>query len=182
MKSMVRYSLVLAALVGTTSTLWASDTPYAGQDARAIATLSEQDVDDLLAGRGWGFALPAELNGYPGPLHVLELGDALGLSATQRRQVQQIFDEMRAQARVLGGQYVDAEAALSAAFDAGDIDAARLQALVARSAQIEAELRAVHLAAHLKTKPLMSRHQIMLYDEARGYAGGQPHGQGHSHD
>jgi hypothetical protein len=55
-----------------------------------------------------------------------------------------------------------------------------LQALVARSSEIEAELRTVHLTAHLKTKPLMNRHQIMLYSGARGY--GSEHGGGHQHD
>ena len=35
-------------------------------------------------------ALAAELNGYPGPLHVLELADRLGLSAEQRGKVQQL--------------------------------------------------------------------------------------------
>jgi hypothetical protein len=40
--------------------------PYAGQDQREIKSLSAQDVTDLLAGSGWGFAKPAELNGYPG--------------------------------------------------------------------------------------------------------------------
>jgi hypothetical protein len=87
---------------------------------------------------------------------------------------------MNGTARVLGAEFVAAEAALSEAFDAGDIDASRLQALVARSAEIEAELRAVHLAAHLETRPLMSRHQIMVYKKARGYGTG--HGEGHRHD
>jgi hypothetical protein len=32
-----------------------------------------------------GLALAAELNGYPGPIHVLELGDQLNLSSVQSR-------------------------------------------------------------------------------------------------
>jgi hypothetical protein len=35
--------------------------------------LSEQQVAYLKAGRGMGLALPAELNGYPGPAHVLSI-------------------------------------------------------------------------------------------------------------
>ena len=41
-------------------------------------------VADLKAGRGMGLALAAELNGYPGPSHVLELADKLKLSAEDK--------------------------------------------------------------------------------------------------
>ena len=108
----------------------AETTPYAGQEQRDIATLSEEDVTALLDGRGWGFALAAELNGYPGPLHVLELADEIGLTDRQRMEVETIFDEMNAQARRLGSDYVAAEAELSQAFDLGTINGPELQALV----------------------------------------------------
>lgn len=41
---------------------------YAGLQQRAIKALSDQQKADLRAGRGMGLALPAELNGYPGPI------------------------------------------------------------------------------------------------------------------
>lgn len=176
----------LTAFIVSFGFVWAAHadtTPYAGQDARAIATLSPSDVDDLLAGRGWGFAKAAELNGYPGPTHVLELAEELELSAAQRRQIQAIFDAMNTQARVLGAQMVAAEAALNASFKDGAINRDALADLVASSAEIESDLRALHLAAHLETKPVLSRHQIMIYNTARGYgdtAGG--HDGGHGHD
>ena len=47
--------------------------PYAGMQQRGIAALSESDLAALMAGEGWGLALPAELNGVPGPTHLLEL-------------------------------------------------------------------------------------------------------------
>ncbi len=34
---------------------------------------------------------------------------------------------------------------------------------------IEGELRAVHLAAHLKQKIILSEQQVNLYDQLRGY-------------
>ena len=40
-------------------------------------------IAELEAGSGWGLALPAELNGRPGPAHLLELKEALGLSPEQ---------------------------------------------------------------------------------------------------
>lgn len=49
--------------------------PYSGTEARPVKALNEQQVADLRAGRGMGLALAAELTGYPGPSHVLELGD-----------------------------------------------------------------------------------------------------------
>ena len=58
--------------------------PYAGQQQRQIKALSEQQVADLRAGRGMGLALAGELNGYPGPLHVIELADRLQLGDDQR--------------------------------------------------------------------------------------------------
>jgi hypothetical protein len=47
--------------------------PYAGQQTRAIKALSPEDLAGLLNGEGMGMAKAAELNGYPGPVHVLEL-------------------------------------------------------------------------------------------------------------
>src|SRR5947208_295022 len=47
--------------------------PYAGQQARSIKSLSAEDVAALLKGEGMGMAKAAELNGYPGPVHVLTL-------------------------------------------------------------------------------------------------------------
>jgi len=58
---------------------------------RPTKALSEQQVDDLRAGRGMGLALAAELNGYPGPSHLLELADKLELSADQRVRIGQLF-------------------------------------------------------------------------------------------
>ncbi|HXH46834.1 MAG TPA: hypothetical protein VNK51_23725 [Bradyrhizobium sp.] len=60
-----------------------SSQSYAGLDSRPIKALSLQQIDDLRAGRGMGLALAAELNGYPGPSHVLELRDRLGLTVDQ---------------------------------------------------------------------------------------------------
>ena len=148
------------------------DAPYAGQQARAIAALSAEDVEDLLAGRGWGLAKPAELNGWPGPSHVLELADDLGLSDEQRAKVTSIFADMRSRARSVGADYIAAEAALDAAFATGDIDSNTLVELTSESAALEAELRTVHLAAHIATAPLLTRHQKMTYARLRGYSGG----------
>src|ERR1700731_5463395 len=88
------------------STAAIAQTPYAGMQTRAIKALSEQQVADLGAGRGMGLALAAELNGYPGPSHVLELADKLNLSADQRAEIQRLFESMRAEAVPLGSKLI----------------------------------------------------------------------------
>ncbi|MFQ6547047.1 Spy/CpxP family protein refolding chaperone [Aestuariibius sp. 2305UL40-4] len=160
------------------SVLQADTAPYAGLETRDIAALSESDIDDLLAGRGWGFALPAELNGYPGPAHVLEMSDALDLSEEQRQTIEVVRAVMEADAQALGARYVAAEAKLDNAFAAGDLTPEALSALTRDAAAIEADLRAVHLAAHLEIKPLLSAHQVATYNRLRGYEGDA--GSGHS--
>ena len=159
----------------------AQDTPYAGLESRSIASLSESDIAQLEAGQGWGLALSAELNGYPGPTHVLELADQLELSDAQHVAIMEIYDRMNARARVLGAEFIAAEVALDSAFSEGEIDVHSLTILTSDAARIEGELRAVHLAAHLEVTPLLSRHQRVIYNQSRGYADGAAHGQDHDH-
>src|SRR3712207_8367990 len=85
---------------------------YAGFEQRAIKALSEQQIADLRAGRGMGLALPAELNGYPGPIHVLELAGPLGLTEAQTRRMWDLHAAMRAEAISLGERLIAQEAAL----------------------------------------------------------------------
>ena len=61
----------------------AADNPYAGQQTRTIKALSEQEIADYLQGHGMGLSKVAELNHYPGPRHVLDKSEDLGLSAAQ---------------------------------------------------------------------------------------------------
>jgi len=112
----MRFPLTVAALVLTTVTVFAQ-TPYAGMQTRPIKALSEQQVADLQAGRGMGLALAAELNGYPGPAHVLELADKLDLSADQRAKVQQLFASMKQEALLLGSKLIEQETELDRQFD-----------------------------------------------------------------
>lgn len=107
---------------------------YAGQEGRAIKSLSAQDVDALLAGHGAGFAKAAELNGYPGPRHVLELAGPLGLSDEQRRASERLMVEHKARARALGMELVEAERSLDALFAARTAAPARSMPRCAASA------------------------------------------------
>ena len=86
--------------------------PYAGLDTRTVKALSEKQIADLKAGRGMGLALAAELNGYPGPLHALDLAEALKLTAGQRSRIRELHDAMRAEAIIAGEALIRAEATL----------------------------------------------------------------------
>jgi Spy/CpxP family protein refolding chaperone len=145
-------------------------TPYAGLQDRGIASLSAADVEDLRRGGGWGLALPAELNGAPGPAHLLELKDELGLAADQVEAIERSFAEMRADAIAVGERLIGAEASLDAAFVAGGLDEARLRDLIGEAEAVRAELRHVHLSRHLSTPALLTADQIARYQVLRGYA------------
>ncbi len=156
----------------------AETAPYAGQDARTIKALSSERAERLLAGAGLGYALAAELNGWPGPLHALELADDLSLTPAQRAETEAIRAQMLAEARPLGETLIAAEAALDALFAGGTPDAAAVAAATMEIARIEGQLRAVHLSAHVALKPILTRHQRMIYARTRGYATGK---QDHDH-
>lgn len=145
-------------------------TPYAGLQSREIKALSREDTQALLEGRGMSLALAAELNGHPGPMHVLELGDALGLDAAQREGTRALMDQHKARARELGRRLVDAERELDRAFAAGGIAPADVERLTARIAALQGELRAEHLKTHLSQTRLLNTQQVAAYQRLRGYA------------
>ncbi len=176
--------LLLALAIGAGLAIGArADTtsPYAGEESRAISSLSASDVADLMDGKGWGLAKPAELNGYPGPAHVLQLQQQLGLTAEQRTQIQAIFERMATSARSTGARFVAAEQALDAAFKSGTVDAAMLKERIEAAEALRAELRRIHLAAHLETVPILTPEQRHAYIMLRGYDMPTLPGQGGHH-
>src|ERR1700677_3158556 len=114
----------LAICVLTLPTLGAdmTATPYAGQQNRTIKALSDEDVAALRKGEGMGMAKAAELNGCPGPAHVLALARQLSLTDEQSRQVQVVFERMNAAARSLGGDVIAHERTLDQLFAEGHAD------------------------------------------------------------
>lgn len=143
--------------------------PYAEMHSREIKALSADEIEQLRAGAGMGLAMAAELNQYPGPKHVLELADALGLTDEQSTATKRVFEEMRTSAVELGEKIVDAETRLDAAFADGSIDERSLSAMTSAIAELTGRLRATHLEAHLAMKRLLTPGQIAAYDRLRGY-------------
>jgi hypothetical protein len=148
--------------------------PYAGMEGREIKALSGADIDELRRGGGWGLAQTAELNGAPGPAHLLELRDEIGLSAAQVVAIEAIFIAMKAEAIPAGERLIAAEAAIESAFRAGDVPEADLRALIDASEAARAELRFIHLKRHLETPPLLTPEQIARYEALRGYGATTP--------
>jgi hypothetical protein len=175
---MTRIILSLVIILAAPAALAQHHQPYAGQQVRSIKALSEQEVSDLLAGRGMGLARAAELNSYPGPVHALEMAQALGLDAAQLAALEDQKRRMAAAAAALGQQIVMAERELDRLFAERRIDVAQLRARSVEIGRLQGELRAVHLATHLETRAALTEVQVRRYDELRGYAGGTP---GHRH-
>jgi uncharacterized cupredoxin-like copper-binding protein/Cu/Ag efflux protein CusF len=156
--------------------------PYAGQQARAIKSLSAAELTALTSGAGAGFAKAAELNGYPGPTHVLELARPLRLQEQQRAATTRLMAEHKARARQLGAELVEAEAELDRLFATRQADAQRVETATQRVGALQASLRAEHLNTHLAQTRLLSDEQVRRYAVLRGYTPVAAGAKGHSHD
>jgi Spy/CpxP family protein refolding chaperone len=179
---MRRLALATFAFTASLTAASAQHQPYAGLDARPIKALSEQQIDDLKAGRGMGLALAAELNGYPGPMHVLEFADQLGLTQEQRARVQSLFARMKAEAVPLGEKLIAQERELDRQFAQNLITPASLAGATAEIGQTQAALRYAHLKYHLATLDILTPDQTQRYAGLRGYHGShQQHHAPHQH-
>lgn len=178
---MKNFILILVISVLAFTVAANSNLPYAGQETREIKALSQQEVADYLNGKGLGYAKTAELNQFPGPSHVLDLAKELNLTKDQTRQTQIIFNAMQAQATALGTQFVEKEQELDQYFVNGTIDASSLKVLLSDIGVLQANIRYVHLSAHLKQKSILSKQQIRMYDQLRGYGSSHKDRHNHSH-
>lgn len=143
--------------------------PYAGEETRAIKSLSADDIAELRRGGGWGLARAAELNGVPGPAHLLEIKDEIPLSDDQVASIGEIFATMQAAAIAQGERLIASEQALDDAFRARSVTDESLRQMLAEIEESRAALRYIHLAAHLDTLPLLTESQIARYVALRGY-------------
>ena len=172
---MLRHALFCAAaLLAGLGDAYAQS-PYVGQESREIKALSPQEVSDFLAGKGMGLAKAAELNGYPGPMHVLELAAQLQLTPEQAANTEALFKKMQARAVDIGRQLVEEEQALDRQVSAKSITPASLQSSLERIGTLQADLRRVHLETHLEQTALLSATQVAAYGQLRGYGHGGDH-------
>ena len=147
---------------------------YVGQERREIKSLSETDIEELRNGGGWGLAKAAELNGLPGPAHLLEMKKEIGLSPKQIQSIENLFQKMKQEAIPLGLKLIALERQLNNHFANRTISDESLRELVQRISQVHSELRLVHLSTHLKTPEILTPEQITLYNKLRGYSSDDP--------
>jgi Spy/CpxP family protein refolding chaperone len=128
-----------------------------------------------------GLAKAAELNGYPGPAHVLELASQLQLTAEQKAETEALFKRMRARAIPLGKELVEEERALNRLFASRSVTPETLNGVLARiGRQLQGRIRQAHLDAHLEQTALLSPEQLRRYNGLRGY-GSTPENEDHDH-
>lgn len=142
---------------------------YAGEEARPVKSLSSDDIAELRRGGGWGLAKAAELNGMPGPAHLLELKDALALTPWQVEAITVSHERMREAAIAEGERFIEAERVLEDAFRSHSVTEASLERMLADIERSRARLRFIHLKAHLGTSELLTGAQIAQYAALRGY-------------
>ena len=146
--------------------------PYVGQEYRDIKSLSDKDIEALESGSGTAFsglAKPAELSGYPGPKHVLEMKDELILSSSKREEIEELFERMNEEAKRLGAQIITIESKISEEFAGKTADLKSLEANLTKSASLYGQLRLTHLGAHLEMMDILSEKQVHEYITLRGY-------------
>ncbi|BBI99005.1 hypothetical protein FGKAn22_06980 [Ferrigenium kumadai] len=175
-------------LIAFTTLAYAGETTtpnqYVGQESRAIKALSADDVESYLAGKGMGLAKAAELNGYPGPSHVLALAGELNLSPAQKQQTEALFRAMEAKAKQIGGALIDEERKLDRLFASKAVTAESLTQTLRRIGELQAQVRQAHLESHLAQTEILTPEQVTTYMKLRGY--GSPvkndehSGRGHS--
>lgn len=170
---------VIALLIA--STAYGAEThkhtsPYKGQEARQIKSLSSADIEELSKGGGWGFAKAAELNGVPGPAHLLELKDEIPLRSEQVEAITSLFRSMKVAAQAKGTALIALERALDRRFREDTITEEALEELLMEIGKIRSTLRFIHLRTHLKTSEILTPVQIRRYNQLRGYATADPCG------
>jgi Spy/CpxP family protein refolding chaperone len=166
----MRFVIATAAIVVLSSSAM-SQQPYAGLQNRSIKTLSDQQIADLNAGRGMGLALAAELNGYPGPIHAIDLR----LSPEQVAKLKALFEAMKAETIPLGASLISQERDLNHDFANHTVTLASLEGATRRIGATQAALRAAHLKYHLSTVAVLTPEQVAKYNELRGYKADQGH-------
>lgn len=149
--------------------------PYAGQELRDIKSLSDIDVQSLQNGTGEAFggvAKLAELNGYPGPRHILDMATELQLTDRQRMEIDLIYQNMSTNAKSIGAAIIAVEQDIDRSFANKTITEENLKLMLDKSADLYGQLRIVHLSAHLDTVQILTIEQVQMYNQMRGYDSG----------
>jgi Spy/CpxP family protein refolding chaperone len=125
------------------------------------------DREDLLKGAGMGLASIADMKNYPGPRHVLDLTNELGLTRDQVKKTEALEKVVSSSAVAKGGEIVQAEEELGQIFEAGTVSEKVLRSKLEQISKLRADLRFIHLQAHLRMRQILTSEQIKLYAELK---------------
>ena len=162
-------AVALAGLTaGTTVTRAQHAHGGAGAQGHQVAQTCASEFEKVVGeGRGFGLAFAADQNGYPGPMHVLELKDRLKLTADQEAKARELMHAMFTESRPKSARLLEAEAKLRRLFAERVADEPAARAAVAEVERARTEVRLVHLLTHLTTRDLLTEDQRRIYHEAR---------------
>jgi Spy/CpxP family protein refolding chaperone len=177
-------TITIALLVTVAGAALAANghSPYVDLQGRGIKALSADETRGLLGGEGMSLSLAAELNGYPGPRHVLQLADRLDLTPAQRQRAAALEADMKTAAVAIGREVLALEGDLDRTFRDNAADRATIDRLSAEIGAKRGALRAVHLQAHLAMTEALRPEQRTRYMALRGYDGASaPAAPAHQH-
>jgi len=160
---------ILTVLLGCAALVAAAPATRPQQTGSAMQhhhSCLEEERASIERGEGFGMAMAADMAGYPGPRHVLDMASELGLTADQKTGVEKIFAAMHEKAVTRGKELFEAQARLEQMFRDGRPEA-DLREQSFRVDSIHAELRWVHLSAHLAAQKILTAEQIAKYTRLR---------------
>ncbi len=125
------------------------------------------DREELMKGAGMGLAAIAERNNYPGPRHVLDMKAELGLSRDQIKKTEALEKVVASSAIAKGTEIVEAEEELNQIFEAGTVSEKTMRVKLEHIGKLRADLRYIHLQAHLRMKQILTAEQIKQYSDLK---------------
>ena len=143
---------------------------------QGMGGVSAQEKEALLKGAGLGAGMIAMMNGYPGPKHVLEMGDELELTAAQRESIGTIYGKVKAESVKYGTELVEKDEELAALFASGSVSTDKVEKLSRDIGELQGRVRAEHLNAHVETFDALTPAQREMLAEMQGMHQGSGEG------
>ena len=154
----VRATVLLAIIA-----LCSSQSPSQSQSKPVLPP----DREDLLKGTGVGLTAIADMNNYPGPRHVLDLKSELSLTRDQVKKTEALEKVVSSSAVAKGGEIVQAEEELNQLFEAGTVSEKVMRSKLEQIGKLRADLRFIHLQAHLRMRQILTPEQIKQFTELK---------------
>jgi len=129
------------------------------------------DRDALLKGLGMGLASIAEMNNFPGPKHVLDVKDELLLTRDQVKKIEALERVVSSAAVQKGTDVVQAEDDLEKMLENPTVSEKAVRSKLEEIGKLRADLRFIHLQAHLRMKQILTPEQLKKYSELKGREG-----------